>query len=156
MDHQNGSFTLFLTSNANFDMFPNNNASKFTNVLKETIKLDPNVDFQARLANFHIPNVKCILKKNDFDGSSLIYNIGLFEYDNVRDRYFENKIYRRELFRLAPSKDFEGLFESSSRKSIFNPSDPENNSAIDALGKPYSRVKKDKFMYNLDHSLKIS
>ena len=85
-------------------MFPNNNASKFTNVLKETIKLDPNVDFQARLANFHIPNVKYILKKNDFDGSSLIYNNGLFEYNVERDRYFEKKNYRRELFKLAPDK----------------------------------------------------
>ena len=153
MDLQNGNFTLFLTSNANLDMFPNNNASKFTNVLKETVKLNPNVDFQARLANFHIPNVECILKKNDFESSSLKYNIGLFEYDITRDRYFENKIYRRELFRLAPNKDIEGLFESSSHKSFFNPSNPENNSEMDLLGKPYIRVKKDKFMFNLNHSL---
>ena len=60
MDHQNGNFTLFVTSNANLDMYPDNKASKFTNVLKQPIKLDPNVEFQARLANFHIPNAKYI------------------------------------------------------------------------------------------------
>ena len=78
MDVRNGNSTLFLTSNANLDMFPDNCASQFTNVLKETIKLDPDVGFEARLANFHILNVEYILKANDFDTSSLIYNIGLF------------------------------------------------------------------------------
>ena len=91
MSRQNGNFTLFVTSNANLDVYPGNNASKFTNVLKESIRLDPNIDYLARLANFHIPNVEYILKKNDFQCSNLKYNIGLFEYDIKRDRYFENK-----------------------------------------------------------------
>ena len=85
MDFQNENFTIFLTSNANLDMFPNNEASKFTNVLKQSIKLNPNIDYQARLANFHIPNVECILKKNDFEESSLKYHIGLFEYDTTAE-----------------------------------------------------------------------
>ena len=66
MNHQNGTFTLFVTSNANLDVYPRNSASKFTNVLMETIRLDPNIDYMIRLANFHIPNVEYILKKNDF------------------------------------------------------------------------------------------
>lgn len=60
MEHANSNFTLFVTSNANLDMYPDNHASKFTNVLKKPIKLDPNVEFQTRLANFHIPNVEYI------------------------------------------------------------------------------------------------
>ena len=156
MDVQNGNSTLFLTSNANLDMFSDNCASQFTNVLKETIKLDPNVEFQARLANFHIPNVEYILKSNDFDTSSLIYNIGLFEYDTNREAYFQNPNYARELFRLAPDKNIEGLFEKSSRKSTYDASNPENNTRLDLLGKPYGRLQKEKFMFNLNHSLKLS
>ena len=53
MDLQNGNFALFFTSNANLATFPTNNALKFANILKETVKLDPNVDFRARLANFY-------------------------------------------------------------------------------------------------------
>ena len=59
--------TIFLTSNANLDMYPNNDASKFTNVLKQSIRLNPNVDYQARLANFHIPNVEYVFKKYEFE-----------------------------------------------------------------------------------------
>ena len=131
MDVQNGNSTLFLTSNSNLDMFSDNCASQFTNVLKETIKLDPNIEFQARLANFHIPNVEYILKANDFDTSSLIYNIGLFEYDTNREAYFQNPNYTRELFRLAPNKNIEGLFEKSSHKSTYEASNPENNTRMD-------------------------
>ena len=156
MDHQNGNFTLFVTSNANLDMYPDNKASKFTNVLKQPIKLDPNVEFQARLANFHIPNAECIFKKNDFKSSNLKYNVGLFEYDTKSNRYLENKSYRREIFNLAPNKNIEGLFEGSSHKSIFNPSNPVNNSEMDPFGKPYSRIQKEKFMDSLNHSLKLS
>ena len=63
MVHQNDNFTLFVMSNAILDIYPGNTASKFTNVLKESIKLDPDIEFQIRLANFHIPNVEYILKK---------------------------------------------------------------------------------------------
>ena len=156
MEHANSNFTLFVTSNANLDMYPDNHASKFTNVLKKTIKLDPNVEFQTRLANFHIPNVEYIFKKIYFQSSNLKYNVGLFEYDIKSDSYLENISYRRELFNLAPNKNIESLFEASSHKTIFEPSNPVNNSGMDILGKPYSRVQKEKFMYNLNHSLKLS
>ena len=82
-----------------------------TSVLKQSIKLDPNVEFQARLANFHIPNVEYIFKKNYFQSSNLKYNIVFFfKYDIKSDRYFENKSYRRKLFNLAPNKNIKGLF----------------------------------------------
>ena len=81
MARQNTTFTLFLTSNASLDVYSDNSASKFTNVLKEPIRLDPNSNFELRLANFHIPNVEYVLKKDDFSGSSLVYNVGLFQYD---------------------------------------------------------------------------
>ena len=148
--------TIFLTSNANLDMYPNNDASKFTNVLKQSIRLNPNVDYQARLANFHIPNVEYVFKEYDFEGSSLKYHISLFEYDPSTRGYLEHEKYRRELFRLAPDKNIEGLFEAGDLKSKFNPADPENNDQMDVLGKPYARVKKAKFLYNLSHSLVIS
>ena len=137
-------------------MFPDNCASQFTNVLKETIKLDPDVGFEARLANFHIPNVEYVLKADDFDTSSLIYNVGLFEYDTNREAYFQNPNYARELFRLAPDKNIEGLFEKSSCKSSYDISNPENNTGMDMLGKPYGRMQKEKFLFNLNRSLKLS
>ena len=137
-------------------MFPDNCASQFTNVLKETIKLDPDVGFEARLANFHIPNVEYVLKADDFDTSSLIYNIGLFEYDTNREGYFQNPNYAKELFRLAPDKNIEGLFEKSSCKSTYDASNPENNTRLDMLGKPYGRMQKEKFLFNLNRSLKLS
>ena len=156
MTHQNGSFTLFLTSNASLDVYSNNNSSKFTNVLKEAIRLDPNVNFEARLANFHIPNVEYIFKKDDFSGSSLIYNVGLFQYNTEKERYFENKQYTKELFRLAPDRNIEGLFEQSSRKTLYGGGGAnEDNGAMDALGKPYARVKREKFLATLSHSLRL-
>ena len=153
MTHQNGSFTLFLTSNASLDVYSNNNSSKFTNVLKETIRLDPNMKFEARLANFHIPKVEYVLKKDDFSSSSLIYNVGLFQYDTEKERYFENRQYTKELFRLAPDRNIEGLFEKSSRKTLVNEDDDDGT--MDALGKPYARVKKEKFLDILSHSLRL-
>ena len=63
LQHNDNNFTIFVTSNANLDMYPGNEASKFTNVLQQTIRLNPNVDYQARLANFHITSVEYILKK---------------------------------------------------------------------------------------------
>merc|ERR1712082_549156 len=104
-----------------------------------------------------IPNFEYILKKRDFQSSNLKYNLGYFEYDEKRDRYFENKSYRQELFNLAPNRNIEGLFEATSHKSNSNPSSPIiNNSEMDILGKPYIRTKKEKFMYNLNHSLKLA
>ena len=161
MSRQNGNFTLFLTSNASLDVYGSNNSSRFTNVLKETIRLDPNVNFEARLANFHIPNVEYIFKKDDFAGSSLIYNVGLFQYDTEKERYFENKQYTKELFRLAPDRNIEGLFEKSSRKTLFNSLGGgggglnDDDAALDPLGKPYTRVKKEKFLATLSRSLRL-
>ena len=97
--NDNNSFNIFVTSNANLEMYPDNEASKFTNVLKQTIKQNPNVDYQARLANFHIPSVEYVLKKGDFEGSSLKYHISLFEYDPSTRGYLKHEKYRRELFR---------------------------------------------------------
>ena len=162
MSHQNTSFTLFLTSNASLDLYGENSASKFTNVLKEPIRLDPNLNFELRLANFHMPNVEYILKKDDFSGSSLVYNVGLFQYDADRGRYFENELYTRELFRLAPDRSIEGLYEKSSRnlnigrKSLRGGGGANvDNAAMDSLGKPYDRVKKEKFLATLNHSLRM-
>ena len=64
-------------------MYPDNHASKFRNVLKKPIKLDPNVEFQTRLANFHIPNVEYIKKKKIFKVQ--ILNI-ILDFSNMTSR----------------------------------------------------------------------
>ena len=59
--------TLTLHSNANKDVYKDNNPSAFTNLLKIPVKLNQNDNYEVSLANFHSPKTQgLLLKRSDF------------------------------------------------------------------------------------------
>ena len=80
----------------------------FTNVLKTPIKLGPG-DWEVGLANLHIPAYQQTLEKNDYERSSISYNMGLFTYNNSTGEWELIKDSNRQLWKMTPDKTFDGL-----------------------------------------------
>ena len=147
---------FFLTSNGSLDTHPENTPSRFTNVLTQPIVLNPNIKYEIQLANIHASSFEKMLVAGDYGESYISYNISLFNYDRDSQSYKVNERFTRELFRLAPSKDVEGLFEYDTGNSDFNKTIPNDNGANDVItGKPSQRYQKDKFIKKLSSSMEI-
>ena len=144
--------TLFICSNGSLDSFPENTASCFTNRLKSGISLNHNIKYEVQLANLHIPAYENILIKGDYENSFLSYNIGQFIYDPSSRRYKLKDDSTKELFRLAPNRDFEGLFglgDSSVQYYRFNPND-------NSQGNPSLNIQKENMLRELGKSLELN
>ena len=46
---------IYAMSNSSLDQYPSNTASSFENTLKSRIKLNPNLRYNVKLHNYHIP-----------------------------------------------------------------------------------------------------
>ena len=144
--------TLFVCSNGSLDSFPENTASCFTNTLKSSISLNHNIKYEVQLANLHIPAYENILIKGDYENSYLSYNIGQFIYDPPSRRYKLNDDTSKELFRLAPNRDFEGLFGSGETSDQFYQFNPNDNSQ----GNPSLNIQKENMLQELGKSLELN
>lgn len=149
--------TLFATSNGSLDIYPDNVASKFTNHLKSEIKLNPDVNYEVRLANLHVPLYETSLIADDFEDSCIKYNIGTFYFDELSEgKYVLNKSTAKTLFTLAPNVNIDGLFDQGDlKKYSFNHTSPDNDIVRDLTGKPAMRSLKESFIHNLGHSLRV-
>ena len=148
--------SILATCNGSTDIFPDNNASKFTNTLKSQIRLNPNLDYEICLSNLHTPAYEALLVGDDFEGSYIKYNIGLFLMDPRASQHYTLKSdTSRELFRLAPNRDIHGLFSHNDREHRYNFKSPNNDVARDKSGLPAIRQLKDKFIDELSSSLHL-
>ena len=125
-------------------------------MLTQPIVLNPNIKYEIQLANIHASSFEKMLVAGDYGESYISYNISLFNYDKDSQSYKVNDRFTRELFRLAPSKDVEGLFEYGTGNIDFNKTIPNDNGANDVItGKPSQRYQKDEFIKKLSSSMEI-
>ena len=103
--------TLYAVSNSSEELYPENNAAKFTNTLKSQIKLNPNLEYEVKLTNLHVPLYETCLVANDFEESTIKYNIGTFYIDDrFRGSYVLDETSVKPLFTLAPNVNIDGIF----------------------------------------------
>ena len=107
--------TLTLHSNANKDVYKDNNPSAFTNLLKIPVKLNQNDNYEVCLANFHSPKtLGLLLKRSDYRKNDVRFNIGMFFYDENKSgwRLLDNS--KIDLWSYSLNKDISGLnFDSN-------------------------------------------
>ena len=132
---------LYITSNGSLELYPNNTPSDFTNILKQPILLDPNLEYEVKLNQYHIPPVQFTLGKNDFIDSSISYNIGYFTYDKVMGKYIPENNYSKEVFRLAPVNNLEGLYKQTPLE--LSNLKPSTDIEVDIIGRPYNLVMRE-------------
>ena len=82
--------------------------TNFTNYLKSPVRLGPG-DWEVALANIHIPTYQQALPKDDFERSSICFNMGLFTHNQTSGEWELLKNSNKELWRMCPSRTFEGL-----------------------------------------------
>ena len=102
--------SLFLTSQGNLEDFPNNKANAFNNIFSHGINLDHDKNYEVTLASFHLPSYVKSLVKNDFENSYIEYRLGFFKYNEYTLSYDLDKESSYPLFKLAPDKDFSGIY----------------------------------------------
>ena len=144
---------LYVTSNGSLELYPNNTPSDFTNILKHPILLDPNLEYEVKLNQYHIPPVQFTLGQNDFIDSSITYNIGYFTYDNTMRKYKPENKYSKELFRLAPGTNLEGLYRQTPLE--LSNIKPSTDSEVNIIGRPYDLVIRENFFKKLNSSLSL-
>ena len=103
--------SVVLHSESNKNIFNYNKPTRFTNIFKKPIKLNEANEYEICLGNIHIPSHQSVLVKNDFDRSNITFNLGMFLYDKTTGKWNLLDNSNRELWRLAPTLDFEGLNE---------------------------------------------
>ena len=101
--------SFVLHSKANKDVYRDNKPTSFTNIFKKAVKLDDKSDYQIGLANIHLPIFQNVLVKNDYTRSSIRYNMGMFLYNKSLGKWNLLPNSKRELWRLAPNTDFQGI-----------------------------------------------
>ena len=108
---------LVAHSHGSLDIYPENTGNAFTNVLKTKVNLNPNIDHEIALTNFHVPAYCCLLHKNDHENSNIQFNIGLFHYK--QGGYKLDKNVNRKIYSLSPNKNINGLY-THPEYEIFN------------------------------------
>ena len=111
--------SLILHSESNKDIFKYNKPTSFTNIFKKGVKLSEDAEYEIALGNIHIPSHQSVLVKNDYERSQISYNLGMFLYNNSTGKWDLLKNSNKELWRLVPDTDFEGIdarFITSSQK----------------------------------------
>ena len=154
MESSNG-LSLFVTSNGSLESYPGNTSSCFTNTLKSPISLNHSINYEVQLSNLHIPAYENILKGNDYEYSYIAYNIGQFVYDPYTSKYKLQEELNKELFRLAPNKDFEGLFDSEDTLENLYQIIPNDNSLRDLMGNPSLKIQKENLINRISKSLRL-
>ena len=154
MESSNG-VSLFVTSNGSLESYPGNTSSCFTNTLKSPISLNHSINYEVQLSNLHIPAYENILKGNDYEYSYIAYNIGQFVYDPYTRKYKLQEELNKELFRLAPNKDFEGLFDSEDTLKNLYQIIPNDNSLRDLMGNPSLKIQKENLINRISKSLRL-
>ena len=102
--------TLFLLSNSNLFDFPRNNPALFKNIFSNGVNLDHTKSYELALGSIHIPSYVNTLDKHDFDESFIEYRIGKFDYNEASSQYELDDSGSRRMFKLAPDRDFVGLY----------------------------------------------
>ena len=148
--------TIYAMSNGSLDMCPNNTPEQFVNILKKPITLDPNLKYMVKLHGLHVPVHETSLIKDDFKDSSITYNIGIFIKDKG-NKYSVDKQTVKELFKLAPNRNVDGIFSEAESKYFEYQSDSLNNDTFrDITGKPSGRTLKEQFISELGQCLKLN
>ena len=112
--------TLFLLSNSNLFDFPRNNPALFKNIFSNGVNLDHTKSYELALGSIHIPSYVNTLDKLDFDESFIEYRIGKFDYNDASSQYELDESSSRRLFKLAPDRDFVGLYSKGDENSQHN------------------------------------
>lgn len=152
---------IYAMSNSSLDQYPSNSASSFENTLKSRIKLNPNLRYNVKLHNYHIPLHEVCLVGGDYVESNIQYNMAVFTRDPLAHYggYTIDQSTIKKLFSLAPDKDIEGIFNDRSDYYRFanNIKHPNNFAENDKMGgKPSLRSLKDDFIHRLGTSLKLN
>ena len=149
---------IYATSNGSIIQYPDNKPSQFINTLKSQIKLDPNLKYNVKLHNYHIPLYETCLVGGDYINSCLEYNIGFFIHDPNKQSYVLDQSSVKRLFTLAPEVNIDGIFDNEEYHLFkYNVNDPSNDIRNDIVGgKPSLRALKENFIHDLGMSLKLN
>ena len=149
---------LYVQSNGSLDLYPQNKPHLFRNVLRNKIRLDPNLRYQISLHQLHVPLYQTCLVANDFEESSIRYNLGVFYCDEKNGgQYNLHENSESTLFRLAPEVNVDAIFTDGELKQFnFDSNSQDYDLSRDVTGKPSHRTLKENFMTELGKVLKLN
>ena len=102
--------TLTVHSNANKDVYKENNPCAFTNILKIPVTLDQNDRYECCLANIHSPVYQTLLlKKREHRKNDIKFHLGMFIYNEDKARWDMLDKSKIDLWSYSLNKNISGL-----------------------------------------------